>query len=145
MLSRLLRSQLTKAVLVIATVAACGGDSGPTSPSTPPPSQTPAISLTLAVDSVSVFKGDTVTVLVTLARSGGFTGAVALEVSGVPTGVTVDPGDLGTGNSTVLTIVADGGAADVAGLVARVVDDHGHHRREVADARVDRAATDLAR
>lgn len=100
-------------VLVVATAVACGGDSTPTSPNNPPPTPTPAISLTLAVDSITVFKGDSVTVLVTLSRTGGFTGSVALEVTGAPAGVTVDPGSLGTGSSTLLTIAADGGAADI--------------------------------
>jgi len=52
------------------------------------PAQTPAFSLAVTPTTVSVEQGKSVTATVAITRTGGFTGAVNLTVTGLPTGVT---------------------------------------------------------
>jgi endoglucanase len=61
---------------------------------------TPNFSLTAAPTSLSVARGASGTVNVTVTRTGGFTGAVTLSATGLPAGVTA------TFNNTVLTLSA---------------------------------------
>jgi hypothetical protein len=97
------------------TVVACGGGGGDGGggggttppPTQPPPAETPAFSLSLGAPTAAVVAGASTTVTITVTRTGGFTGAVDLTVSGAPTGVTatLQPTQLGgTVTSGVLTI-----------------------------------------
>jgi hypothetical protein len=76
---------------------------------TPP---TPNFTLSATPASVSVTQGGTATSTVNVARSGGFTGAVALTATGVPTGVTAtfNPASA-TGATSTLTFTASATAA----------------------------------
>jgi alpha-tubulin suppressor-like RCC1 family protein len=79
----------------LAVTAGCGADPGPVDPD---------YALSLSPISGSVAQGGT-TVQVTLARSGGFAGNVALSLEGAPSGVagTFSPNPA-TGNTSTLTI-----------------------------------------
>lgn len=94
-----------------AMVAACSSGGGSTDPG-----PTPAIAISLSPTAASVAQGGSTAVTATLTRSGGFTGAVDLAVSGAPAGVT---GSVGTpqtnGGSTTATITVSVGAAVAAG------------------------------
>jgi hypothetical protein len=80
--------------------------------------QTPNVTLSATPASVSVTRSASAQSTISLARSGGFTGAVALSVTGLPAGVTAafNPGSV-TGASSVLTFTATAtatvGAANV--------------------------------
>lgn len=67
---------------------------------------------TLAVTGASLTQGGSGTSTVTITRTGSFTGAVNLSVSGLPSGVTgtFNPASV-TGNSSTLTLTATTGAA----------------------------------
>lgn len=86
----------------LASLAACGDDDDDV---TRPGS--PGIGLELDADDISLIQGASGTVGVTVTRSGGFTGAVDLELSGAPTGVTASftPPSVATGaESSTLTL-----------------------------------------
>ena len=88
------------AVVATATLAACGDDD----PST---ATTPTIAIAVSPATVSVQQGANGTATVTLTRSGGFTGDVALAVEGLPTGVTAAPVTIGASSTSgVLTFTA---------------------------------------
>jgi hypothetical protein len=72
----------------------------------------PGFALTLNPSSVSVLPGATATTTVNIARTGGFTGAVALTAAGLPTGVTAsfDPASA-TGTTSTMTLTAAAGTA----------------------------------
>jgi len=72
------------------------------------------MTLTLAGSSLSVAQGASGTMTITIARSGGFTGAVSLAVEGAPSGVTgtFSPATIGAGQtSSTLTLAAGSSAA----------------------------------
>ncbi|HEV8445731.1 MAG TPA: hypothetical protein VGQ44_02880 [Gemmatimonadaceae bacterium] len=102
-----LRSVLAAAVLGAILFEGCGGDdNGGTT------TLTPAISITLSASSLSVVQGTTGTVTVTLARTGGFSGDVAIGVTGLPTGVTVSSATIASGaTSATLTFTVAANAA----------------------------------
>lgn len=89
---------------LLGSAGACGGngDPGDTGLVTP----TAAIALSSA-NNISVARGASGTVSLTLSRSGGFTGAVTLAASGLPVGATatIDPSVLtGSATSAVVTL-----------------------------------------
>ncbi len=113
-------------------IGACGGDSSVSNTTAP----TPSIALT-ATGTLSVARGGVGTIAVSVTRSGGYSGAVDLVVSGVPTGVsaTIAPQTLAasvtttsinlsvtsvaaTGSSTI-TVTASG--AGVSSTTASIV------------------------
>jgi hypothetical protein len=100
--------RLVTAMVAVATVAACsGGDDNGTEP-------TPAIDIVVAPTTATVAQGGNTTVTLTLTRSGGFTGDVALAFEGAPTGVTptAAPTTLGSSVTTsVITFTASATAA----------------------------------
>lgn len=73
---------------------------------------TAAQSYSLSATSVSLTQGASATSTVTITRNGGFNGAVALSVSGLPSGVTgtFNPASA-TGTTSTLTLTATTGAA----------------------------------
>ena len=76
------------------------------------PKATGGFSLSASPTSVSVQQGQNGTATVTVARTAPFTGAVALQVTGAPTGVTAtfDPASV-TGTSSTLTLAVGSGVA----------------------------------
>ncbi len=66
---------------------------------TAPPSFTASIDPT----GVTVLRGASGTATLSVTRGGGFTGAIATSVTGVPTGVTITGGTIGSGSSAVVT------------------------------------------
>lgn len=73
---------------------------------------TAALSYTLAASATSLQQGGTGTSTVTITRGGGFSGAVTLAVSNLPTGVTASFNPAApTGNTSTLTFTATAGAA----------------------------------
>ena len=77
-----------------------------------PPTQTPAFSMTLTPASLSVQQAASGSATVGLSRSGGFTGAVSLAVSGAPTGVTATvSGSPASGNEATLNVAVGSSVA----------------------------------
>ena len=93
-------------VLLVASTA-CGTDN-PSDPGT----GTPSISITLGATTLVFQQGNDGTVVVTLSRAGGFSGAVDLALTGLPTGVTAPGAQIPAGSSqATLTLTAAVGAA----------------------------------
>jgi hypothetical protein len=86
-------------------LAACGGDDEPT-----PPTQ--SFTLSVAPTTLSIQAGQTGTITPTITRSGGFTGAVQVTVTGLPTGVTASDLNIASGATTgTITLTAAASAA----------------------------------
>lgn len=112
------RSLVTAAVLL--TLAACGGGSadtpaGGTPPAgpvgggggTPAPQPAGNFAVSVAQDKAVVFQDGTAVVRVQVARSGGFAGAVAVALSGLPAGVSASPAIVAAGATEVdVTLLA---------------------------------------
>ncbi|MGV3707657.1 MAG: PKD domain-containing protein [Gemmatimonas sp.] len=90
----LLRAALSFTALLLTACGGGGDGGGPT-----PPAQTPGLSVSSGATSTSVTPGATASTTITIARSGGYTGAVSLSVSGQPSTVTatVNPSTLASG------------------------------------------------
>jgi len=71
-------------------LAGCGGGSGGGN-RTPPPPLTPDFSLSLSPGSIAVGAGSSSSSSLSAIATGGFTGQIAVSVSGLPAGVTVTP------------------------------------------------------
>jgi hypothetical protein len=82
-------------------IVACGGGGGDGGGVTPPP-PTPGLSVSAGASSTTVIPGANASTTITIARSGGYTGAVTLSVSGQPSTVTatVNPSTLASGVTT---------------------------------------------
>lgn len=94
--------------LLLAVTTACGGggDTVTTPPPGPGPGPTPTPSFTLSVGSLaSITQGDSVTLAVTITRSGGFAGAVSLTLSGAPNGVESQLGAIAPASSATSTTI----------------------------------------
>jgi hypothetical protein len=98
------RTGPTWLVLAVAAAAACSSD-GPT-----PPNGGPAgtITVTLSGSSLAVLQGTIESFGVTIARGGGFNGAVTLAVEGAPAGVDVviSPGTIPAGETAAIVSLA---------------------------------------
>jgi hypothetical protein len=73
----------------------------------------PSITLTAGAGTASIVQGQTATVPVTITRAGGFTDAVSVAVTGLPTGITASPSPLviAAGSTTgTITLSASGTA-----------------------------------
>jgi len=107
------RSMLGATLALLTLLAACGGgggssdtDSTPTG-STPPPA-TANFTLALSAPKALILQGTSVTLDATVTRSAGFTGAVALAVTGLPTGVSASVVTIESGATTKqITLTAD--------------------------------------
>ncbi len=100
---------LAAACLSAAMLVACGGGGGDGTGSTNP---TPAISIGLSSSTLSIVQGTAGNITVSLTRSGGFSGDVAIAVTGLPTGITVSTATIASGStSATLTFAV---AASVA-------------------------------
>lgn len=88
--------------LLLSLLSACRGES----PVTPPPVQNPTASIALGAATGTVLAGNSTTIAVTVTRGGGFAGAVTLEVTGAPAGVTVSAQTVAAGaNTATLEVV----------------------------------------
>lgn len=120
-MSRVSRQQTLSRLAVlfsVAALAACGGSDDDTATpdngsAPPPPSESPApapaaeFTLTLSTDKALVIQGESVTVTATVARTNGFTGAVLVELQGLPPGVAAQPVSIAAGaTSAQLTLSA---------------------------------------
>ena len=74
MQSRVIWKVLT--TLAVATLTGCGDGSKPT--------ESPALSLTTTSNVIQLVPGQSKSVAFSIARTGGFTGSVNLELAGVP-------------------------------------------------------------
>ena len=83
---------LSTAVVLLAACSACGDDKTEPEPE-PTPQPTAKFTLDVLTDKLPVLQGSSGTVTVTVTRETGFTGAVTLALSGLPTGATANPLD----------------------------------------------------
>lgn len=81
-------SPVTATVATLATLVTLVGCQSDTSPMAAPDQVEPAIGVQLSSPALSVYQGESVSIVVNVWRSGGFTGAIALDVRGEPDGVT---------------------------------------------------------
>jgi hypothetical protein len=90
-------------------LAACGD--GGTDPPPPPPPGEPAVAVALSAPSLAVVQGDGAAVTVTVARQGGFAGAVTLALADAPEGVTASfdpPSIIGDASTSTLSVTIGG-------------------------------------
>jgi hypothetical protein len=90
------------AASLLLLAAACGGDGG----TGPGPGPEPGFTVSLNPASLTLPRGGSENVTVTVARSGGFQGAVDLVLEGLPAGVTSPGGVVGSGQTTGSITVA---------------------------------------
>jgi hypothetical protein len=104
-MSHVRRWLLSTPVLSAVLLGGCGGSGSDGGTNTGP---SPSIAIVLSSAALSVVQGTSGNVTVTLTRSGGFTGDVALSISGLPTGVTVSSATIaaGTTSATLSFVVA---------------------------------------
>ncbi|KFE66236.1 delta-60 repeat domain-containing protein [Hyalangium minutum] len=94
---------LSLAVAVLTACSACGDDKEPEPEPNPNPQPTAKFTLAVDKDKLPVLQGSSGTITVTVTRETGFTGAVALALSGLPTGAT----------ATSATVASDAQKADI--------------------------------
>jgi len=109
-------SRLVAAALLAGLLAGCGG-SDAVAP-TPTPTPTPTAALALGAGTASLAPGATAPVAVTLTRGGGFTGAVTVTATALPTGVTASTEIIATGATTATVTLTAAGSAPAASAVA---------------------------
>ncbi len=87
-------TRLSALTVSLAFFAACSSDDTP-----PTQQQTPTIAVAATTASATAARGASASYPITITRGGGYTGAVTLAATGVPTGVTATftPSNLGTG------------------------------------------------
>lgn len=102
------RVSLATAIVLLA-VAACGDSGGTTGP---PAGEDGGVSVAVASSQVTVVQGGSVTLGVTISRTGSFTGAVSVSAQGLPAGVTTQSINVPAGETAgVLTLTASSAAA----------------------------------
>jgi uncharacterized delta-60 repeat protein len=106
------------ALCAAAVLAACGGGSDSPEADAPPPAPAPApapsgsFEIELSTDKALVIQGRTATVTATVTRTAGFEGAVDVELTGLPAGVSAAPVTIASGATTAqVTLVAAAEAA----------------------------------
>jgi hypothetical protein len=88
---------------LVVALGACSKDS--TNPDPGNNGGNPGITLTLSAGTLSLVQGTNGTLTATIARAGGFTGTVTIEVTGAPSGMTATPSPASIpSNSTTSTI-----------------------------------------
>jgi hypothetical protein len=104
---------LLRSLLLVGLVA-CGGGSND-SPSPTPVAPTPAITVVASSNS-TIARGASGSVSILLTRSGGYTGAISLSASGLPSGVTaaIEPATV-SGTATSATLVLSVATTVVSG------------------------------
>lgn len=100
-------SRLSGLMCALALFTACSSDDTPVQP------QTPTITVAATTASATAARGSSASYPITVGRGGGFTGAVALTATGVPTGVTATftPASLATGVTASSLSLAVGATA----------------------------------
>jgi hypothetical protein len=97
------------ALALVLALSACQTDS--TNPDPGNNGGNPSITLTLSASALSLVQGVSGTLTATIARAGGFTGNVTIEVTGAPSGMTATPNPTSIGSSaTTSTITIAPGA-----------------------------------
>jgi len=94
-------------VFAIAFALGCGGGGGDSTG--PGGNPTPGFTITASANAITVARGASGTVTVTVARTGGFSGPVSLQPTGMPSGVTAlfsAPSVAPTATTSTLTIAA---------------------------------------
>ncbi len=100
-------TRITRGAVALLTMALVACSDDPAAPS-------PAISVTSSANAATVAAGGTANLTITVARTGGFTGAIALTAEGLPAGVTAafNPASVpSTAASSTLTLTGAAGAA----------------------------------
>lgn len=118
-LSFLRRGATTLLVLAI-SAAACDNTSDPMDPGDPGDPGTPAITVAVNPATVSLEQGQSATTTVTVTRTGGFTGAIAIAASGLPTGVTASSLSIAAGATTGTLTLTAAASASVGSVTATV-------------------------
>jgi hypothetical protein len=115
---------LALSVLTVVTACGGGGNNGGTGPGTNPGGGNPgAIAVAAAPTTLSVVRGASGTLTVTIARSGTFSGPVTLAATGLPAGVTAsfNPAQIPAGQTTsVLTLTTAASAATATSTITVV-------------------------
>jgi hypothetical protein len=105
---------MARYLLALAALGAACGKSGDNGNGGTGP--TPSISITLSTSSLTIVQGGTDNLTASIARAGGFTGAVTIVTEGAPTGVTAAASNVSTsGSVTTGTITVTVGAAVAPG------------------------------
>ncbi len=103
--NRTLLRTIVPVVAAALVTASCGSDD------TTGPPENPAITVAVSPTSVTLDPGSSETVDLTITRTGGFTGAVTVSASGLPTGVSASDVAIASGATTgTLTLNASPGA-----------------------------------
>ncbi len=98
---------LVMAFLSVLFLASCGGGGGG--------GNTPSYTLTLGSPTLSVVRGTSSTVTLTIAPSNGFSGTVALSLEGAPAGVTVSPASVTVSGTTTQNLTISTAASTPTG------------------------------
>ncbi len=110
-------SWATALCLTFLAAACSGSDSEGTGPD-PDPDPDPTLSVSVQPTSLQLEQGESGTLTVTLARGGGFAGAVTLAASGLPAGVTIGGATVASGATQAqLTVQASSNASPGAATV----------------------------
>ena len=96
------------ALILLATLSACGGGGGST---TPPPTATPTFTLTVSPASLQIPAGGSGFVTVTASRLNGFQGAITVTGVGFPAGTTASGSMASNVGTLQLPIVVGAGVA----------------------------------
>lgn len=102
------------ALLSVYFLASCGGGSG-NGGGGGGGGSTPSYTLSLSSSSLSMVKGASSTVMLTIVPSDGFTGTVALSLEGAPAGITVNPASVDVSGNTTQNLTINATAATLAG------------------------------
>ncbi len=101
---------LIASTLTLNLCACGGGGSEATGTAAPvdgnPPPQTASFTIDLATDKAVILQGDSASVKVTLHRNSGFSDAVQVSLSGLPTGVNAAPVTIAAGSNEATIVVA---------------------------------------
>jgi IPT/TIG domain len=93
------------------TLAGCGGSSGSNQP--PPPPPPPEFTIVATPAAPSIAPGSSATFQVSITPQNGFSGAVAVTVSGLPSGLSAAPSSFSVQNSQqTVTLTATGSLGD---------------------------------
>ncbi len=91
--------------------------SGSSGSGTPTPKPSPSFTISDSPASLSLVQGKSGSATIALTPSGGFTGAVAYTISGLPSGVSASFGSPSSSGATMVTLTANGSAAIGSGTM----------------------------
>jgi hypothetical protein len=109
-------------LLALVAIIAVGACSDSTDPNGGNNGDNPTITLTLSASALTLVQGVNGTLNATIGRAGGFTGAVTIDVTGEPTGMTATPAPATVGSdATLSTITVAPGASLTPGAYTLTV------------------------